>query len=169
MNIQDTINDLGLNEVELPRILKQRVDTIIDLQEKVKKATEEVNSDDSEENKEKLEEVKEYLNEYFDDAVEQLKSFAEKRKKEQAKEEQAKQEQAKQEQETAKVGSENTPKSEVKEEVEQKAEPIVTEKPTESIEAEPVKEKSNSGLGALLIGGVILVATLGAVNIMRNR
>ena len=164
MNIQDTINDLGLNEVELPRILKQRVDTIIDLQDKVKKATEEVNSDDSEENKEKLEEVKEYLNEYFDDAVEQLKSFAEKRK-----EEQAKQEQAKQEQETAKVGSENTPKSEVKEEVEQKAEPTVTEKPTEPIEAEPVKEKSNSGLGALLIGGVILVATLGAVNIMRNR
>ena len=164
MNIQDTINDLGLNEVELPRILKQRVDTIIDLQDKVKKATEEVNSDDSEENKEKLEEVKEYLNEYFDDAVEQLKSFAEKRKQEQAK-----QEQAKQEQETAKVGSENTPKSEVKEEVEQKAEPIVKEKPTEPIEAEPVKEKSNSGLGALLIGGVILVATLGAVNIMRNR
>lgn len=164
MNIQDTINDLGLNEVELPRILKQRVDTIIDLQDKVKKATEEVNSDDSEENKEKLEEVKEYLNEYFDDAVEQLKSFAEKRKQEQAK-----QQQAKQEQETAKVGSENTPKSEVKEEVEQKAEPIVTEKPTEPIEAEPVKEKSNSGLGALLIGGVILVATLGAVNIMRNR
>jgi len=169
MNIQDTINDLGLNEVELPRILKQRVDTIIDLQDKVKKATEEVNSDDSEENKEKLEEVKEYLNEYFDDAVEQLKSFAEKRKEEQAKQEQAKQEQAKQEQETAKVGSENTPKSEVKEEVEQKAEPTVTEKPTEPIEAEPVKEKSNSGLGALLIGGVILVATLGAVNIMRNR
>ena len=164
MNIQDTINDLGLNEVELPRILKQRVDTIIDLQDKVKKATEEVNSDDSEENKEKLEEVKEYLNEYFDDAVEQLKSFAEKRKQEQAK-----QQQAKQEQETAKVGSENTPKSEVKEEVEQKAEPIVTEKPAEPIEAEPVKEKSNSGLGALLIGGVILVATLGAVNIMRNR
>ena len=164
MNIQDTINDLGLNKVELPRILKQRVDTIIDLQDKVKKATEEVNSDDSEENKEKLEEVKEYLNEYFDDAVEQLKSFAEKRKQEQAK-----QQQAKQEQETAKVGSENTPKSEVKEEVEQKAEPIVTEKPAEPIEAEPVKEKSNSGLGALLIGGVILVATLGAVNIMRNR
>ena len=76
----------------------------------------------------------------------------------------------KQEQETAKVGSENTPKSEVRDEVKPKTEQKeATEKQPESVEAEPVKEKSNGGLGALLIGGVILVATLGAVNIMRNR
>ena len=34
MNIQDTINELQLESVELPRILNQRVKTIIDLQKK---------------------------------------------------------------------------------------------------------------------------------------
>ena len=157
MNIQDTINELGLQEVELPKILGQRVSAVKDLQNKVELATKEVEENGTDENKEKLQEIEEYLEEYYQDAVEQLKSFAKKHKE-------------KQEQETAKVGSENSPKSEVKEEVEQKTEPNVkTEKQPESVQAEPVKEKSNSGLGALLIGGVILVATLGAVNIMRNR
>lgn len=157
MNIQDTINELGLQEVELPKILGQRVSAVKDLQNKVELATKEVNENGTDENKEKLEEIQEYLNEYFTDAVEQLKSFAKKHKE-------------KQEQETAKVGSENTPKSEVIDEVKPKTEQKEsTEKQTESVQAEPVKEKSNSGLGALLIGSVILVATLGAVNIMRNR
>lgn len=167
MNIQDTINELELQEVKLPRILSQRVNTVKDLQEKVALATKEVEEDDSEENKAKLEEINDYLTEYYQDAVEQLKSFAKKHKEKMQKEAEEKE---KQEQETAKVGSENTPKSEVKDEVKPKAEQKeATEKQPESVEAEPVKEKSNSGLGALLIGGVILVATLGAVNIMRNR
>lgn len=157
MNIQDTINELGLQEVELPKILGQRVSAVKDLQNKVELATKEVNENGTDENKEKLQEIEEYLEEYNQDAVEQLKSFAKKHKE-------------KQEQETAKVGSENTPKSEVKDEVETKTQQkVATEKQPESVEAEPVKEKSNSGLGALLIGGVILIATLGAVNIMRNR
>jgi cobalamin biosynthesis Mg chelatase CobN len=157
MNIQDTINELGLQEVELPKILGQRVSAVKDLQNKVELATKEVNENGTDENKEKLQEIEEYLEEYYQDAVEQLKSFAKKHKE-------------KQEQETAKVGSENTKKSEVKDEVETKTQQkVATEKQPESVEAEPVKEKSNSGLGALLIGGVILVATLGAVNIMRNR
>ena len=171
MNIQDTINELELQEVKLPRILSQRVNTVKDLQEKVALATKEVEEDDNEENKAKLEEINDYLTEYYQDAVEQLKSFAKKHKEKMQKEaeEKEKQEQEK-EQETAKVGSENTPKSEVKDEVKPKTEQKeATEKQPESVEAEPVKEKSNSGLGALLIGGVILVATLGAVNIMRNR
>lgn len=167
MNIQDTINELELQEVKLPRILSQRVNTVKDLQEKVALATKEVEEDDSEENKAKLEEINDYLTEYYQDAVEQLKSFAKKHKEKMQKEAEEKE---KQEQETAKVGSENTPKSEVKDEVKPKTEQKeATEKQPESVEAEPVKEKSNSGLGALLIGGVILVATLGAVNIMRNR
>lgn len=165
MNIQDTINELELQEVKLPRILSQRVNTVKDLQEKVALATKEVEEDDSEENKAKLEEINDYLTEYYQDAVEQLKSFAKKHKEKLQKEAEEKQKQ-----ETAKVGSENTPKSEVKDEVKPKTEQKeATEIQPESVEAEPVKEKSNSGLGALLIGGVILVATLGAVNIMRNR
>ena len=78
MNIQDTINELQLESVELPRILNQRVKTIIDLQKKVELAQKEVESDDNDENKAKLEEINDYLNEYFTDAVEQLKSFAKK-------------------------------------------------------------------------------------------
>lgn len=167
MNIQDTINELELQEVKLPRILSQRVNTVKDLQEKVALATKEVEEDDNEENKAKLDEINDYLTEYYQDAVEQLKSFAKKHKEKMQKEAEEKE---KQEQETAKVGSENTPKSEVKDEVKPKTEQKeATEKQPESVEAEPVKEKSNGGLGALLIGGVILVATLGAVNIMRNR
>lgn len=146
MNIQDTINELGLQEVELPKILGQRVSAVKDLQNKVQLATKEVEENGTDENKEKLEEIQEYLNEYFEDAVGQLKNFAQKHNEKMK------------EQETEKA------------EVEQKTEPNVkTEKQPESVEAKPVKEKSNSGLGALLIGGVILVATLGAVNIMRNR
>lgn len=164
MNIQDTINELQLESVELPRILNQRVKTIIDLQKKVELAQKEVESDDNDENKAKLEEINDYLNEYFTDAVEQLKSFAkkhtEKMKKEAELKEKEKEAELKEEEKEAKV------KDEVKSKTEQKE---ATEKQTESVEAEPQKEKSNGGLGALLIGGVILVATLGAVNIMRNR
>lgn len=162
MNIQDTINELGLQEVQLPNILGQRVGAVKDLQNKVELATKEVEENGTDENKDKLKEIEEYLDEYYKDAVEQLKNFAKKHKEEQ--------ETAKEEQETAKVESENTPKAEVKDEVKLKTEQKeATEKQTESVEAEPQKEKSNGGLGALLIGGVILVATLGAVNIMRNR
>ena len=53
MNIQDTINELQLESVELPRILNQRVKTIIDLQKKVELAQKEVEYDDNDENKAK--------------------------------------------------------------------------------------------------------------------
>tara|TARA_B110000208_G_C11523178_1_gene341416 strand:+ start:126 stop:500 length:375 start_codon:yes stop_codon:yes gene_type:complete len=42
----------------------------------------------------------------------------------------------------------------------------------EELDAKPTDgddEKKSSGMGALLIGGVLLVATLGAVNIMRKK
>lgn len=149
MNIQDTIKELQLESVELPRILNQRVKTIIDLQKKVELAQKEVESDDNDENKAKLEEINDYLNEYFTDAVEQLKSFAKKHT-----------EKMKKEAEATKEAEVTKKATETKE---------ATEKQLESEQAEPIKEKSNGGLGALLIGGVILVATLGAVNIMRNR
>ncbi len=151
MNIQDTINELGLQEVELPKILGQRVSAVKDLQNKVELATKEVNENGTDENKEKLEEIEEYLNEYFKDAVEQLKTFSVKHTEKMKKE------------------AEATKEVEAIKEAEATKETEATEKQTESVQAEPVKEKSNSGLGALLIGGVILVATLGAVNIMRNR
>lgn len=127
MNIQDTINELGLDRDTLPRILSQRVATVEDLVSKVALAEKEVADDPTEESEAKLQEVKSYTEEYFKDAKEQLKSYKKKLEKKLEKE--------------------------------------------EVLEAKPVveEEKKSSSMGGLLIGGVLLIATLGAVNILRKR
>jgi hypothetical protein len=132
MNIQDTISELGLDIDNLPRILKQRVATVEDLQTKIGLAEQEVADDPTEESEAKLKEVKDYTTEYFDDVKSQLESYkARLEKKEEKKEEKKK---------------------------------VLEAKPTDGDD-----EKKSSGMGALLIGGVLLVATLGAVNIMRKK
>jgi hypothetical protein len=136
MNIQDTITELGLDNDSLPRILKQRVATVLDLQSKIELAEEEVSDDPTEDNKAKLNEIKEYSIEYFNDAKGQLESYKRRLDK----------------QSDAKA----------KEDADAKAKEDADVKPNED------DEKKSSGLGALLIGGVLLVATLGAVNIMRK-
>ncbi len=134
MNIQDTIKELGLDRDTLPRILSQRVATVEDLVLKVALAEKEVAEESTDESQAKLEEVKTYTDEYFKDAVEQLKSYKNKLDKKAEAEKEAK----------------------VKEEV-LDAKPVVEE------------EKKSSNMGGLLIGGVLLIATLGAVNILRKR
>lgn len=142
MNIQDTLTELGLDRDTLPRILSQRVATVEDLVSKVALAEKEVADEPTEESQAKLEEVKTYTDEYFKDAQEQLKSYKKKldKKAEADKEAKAKED------------------AKAKEEV-------------EVVDAKPVvdEEKKSSGMGALLIGGVLLVATLGAVNILRKK
>ena len=145
MNIQDTITEFGLDKDSLPRILSQRVATVDDLVSKVALAEKEVADEPTEESQAKLEEVKTYTEEYFKDVQEQLKSYKKKldKKAEAKKESEAKEE------------SEAKKESEAKEEV---------------LDAKVVDEgEKSSGMGALLIGGVLLVATLGAVNILRKR
>tara|TARA_R110002050_G_scaffold15703_1_gene48052 strand:+ start:241 stop:663 length:423 start_codon:yes stop_codon:yes gene_type:complete len=140
MNIQDTITELGLDRESLPRILSQRVATVEDLVSKVALAEKEVADEPTEESQAKLDEVKTYTEEYFKDAQEQLKSYKKKLdKKAEAEKE-------------AKAKEEAKPKEEVLE-----AKPVVEE------------EKKSSNMGGLLIGGVLLIATLGAVNILRKR
>lgn len=147
MNIQDTITELGLDRESLPRILSQRVATVEDLVSKVALAEKEVADEPTEESQAKLDEVKTYTEEYFKDAQEQLKSYKKKLDKKAEAEKEAK---AKEE-----------AKEEVKEEVKPKE---------EVLEAKPVvEEKKSSNMGGLLIGGVLLIATLGAVNILRKR
>ena len=139
MNVQDTITEFGLDKDSLPRILSQRVATVEDLFSKVALAEKEVADEPTEESQAKLEEVKTYTEEYFKDVQEQLKSY---KKKLDKKAEAQKEAEAKEE-------------SEAKEEV---------------LDAKVVDEgEKSSGMGALLIGGVLLVATLGAVNILRKR
>eukprot|EP01052_Picozoa_sp_SAG31_P005028 SAG31_NODE_215_length_20054_cov_5.262440_17_plen_140_part_00 len=139
MNIQDTITELGLDRDSLPRILGQRVATVEDLSSKVALAEKEVADDPTEESQAKLDEVKTYTDEYFKDAQEQLKSYKKKLDKKAEAEKEAK------------AKEEAKPKEEV-------------------LEAKPVvEEKKSSNMGGLLIGGVLLIATLGAVNILRKR
>ncbi len=139
MNIQDTITELGLDKDSLPRILGQRVATVEDLVSKVALAEKEVADDPTEESQAKLDEVKTYTEEYFKDAQEQLKSYKKKLDKKAEAEKEAK------------AKEEAKPKEEV-------------------LEAKPVvEEKKSSNIGGLLIGGVLLIATLGAVNILRKK
>lgn len=139
MNIQDTITELGLDRESLPRILSQRVATVEDLVSKVALAEKEVADDPTEESQAKLDEVKTYTEEYFKDAQEQLKSYKKKLDK----------------------------KAEAEKEAKAKEE---TKAKEEVLEANPVvEEKKSSNMGGLLIGGVLLIATLGAVNILRKR
>ena len=128
MNIQDTISELGLDIDNLPRILKQRVATVEDLQTKIGLAEQEVADDPTDESEAKLKEVKDYTTEYFDDVKSQLESYKARLEKKEEKKE------------------------------------VLVAKPTDGDD-----EKKSSGMGALLIGGVLLVATLGAVNIMRKK
>jgi len=143
MNIQDTLTELGLDKDTLPRILSQRVATVEDLVSKVALAEKEVADEPTEESQAKLDEVKTYTEEYFKDAQEQLKSYKKKLDKKAEAEKEAK----------------------AKEEAKEEAKPK-----EEVLEAKPVvEEKKSSNMGGLLIGGVLLIATLGAVNILRKR
>ena len=137
MNIQDTITELGLDNENLPRILKQRVATVEDLVSKVALAEKEVADEPTEESQAKLEEVKNYTDEYIKDAQEQLESY----------------------------------KAKLDKKADEKAKTDAEDNKKEVLEAKPIVEveKKSSGISGWLIGGVLLVATLGAVNIMRKQ
>ena len=141
MNIQDTIKELGLELDKLPRILSQRVATVEDLLTKVEQAEKNVSENPNEESQAELNEIKEYTAEYYKDAVEQLENYKGKLDKKA-------EDEAKKEAEKEKIND--------------------VEAEAEVVEAKAENEKS-SGLGTLLIGGALLIATLGAVNILRKR
>lgn len=151
MNIQDTIKELGLIDIKLPRILNQRVNTINTLNEKIEAAHKEHEANPSEDSETKLNEIKDYAKEYFDDVVGQLKAFKSKR--------------------DAKIEKEKA-QNETKETQETKKDDLASVKedtPTKTKDDDKKEEKKSSGWGMILLGGVVLAATLGAVNIMRNK
>ena len=139
MNIKDTIAEIGLENETLPRILNQRVETIIDLQSKIVLAEKEVADEPTEESKAKLQDIKDYSLEYFNDAKEQLESY--------------------------KIKLDKKANADAK---------IIADADAKIIadadaEAKKSKDEESNGIGGWLIGGVLLVATLGAVNIMRKK
>ena len=158
MNIQDTIKELGLDNEKLPRILQQRVNTAQSLIEKVELAKAEHEKEPTEESEKSLNQVTEYSKEYFEDAIELLKSH---KQKVNAKLEKAK---AKEEAEKISEAKAEEKLDEVKKEAKTEDQPNVKKE-----EVAPKEESSSGGWGALLIGGVVLVATLGAVNILKNK
>jgi hypothetical protein len=133
MNIQDTLNQNGLELDSLPKILKQRVLTIRTVQEKLDVAKLEHEENPTEESQAKLKEIQDYFDEYVSDVNEQLENHKAKMVR--------LEEKAEKERKTAE-GVDNGGNSD---------------------------EKKSSGWGGLIIGGILLVATLGAVNIMRNK
>ena len=133
MNIQDTLNQNGLELDSLPKILKQRVLTIRTVQEKLDVAELEHEQLPTEESQAKLKEIQDYFDEYVSDVNEQLENHKAKMVR-----------------------------------LEEKAEK--ERKTAESVADEgKTDDKKSSGWGGLIIGGILLVATLGAVNIMRNK
>lgn len=123
MKIQDTINELGLEQESLPRILNQRINSVKELIKNLETAREEYNDNPSPESEEKLSEVEDYVREYFKDVEQQLRNYKSKQD------------------EKTKVAEPNGDNKE---------------------------KKKDNGVAGLLIGGVVLVATLGAVNVLNK-
>lgn len=134
MKIEDTINELGLEQESLPRILNQRINSVKELIKNLETAREEYNDNPSLESEEKLSEVEDFVKEYFNDVEQQLKSYNSKQD-EKSNYQKAKEHQKKN---IAEPNDENKEK------------------------------KKDNGLAGLLIGGVVLVATIGAVNILNK-
>jgi hypothetical protein len=143
----ETIRELltKLNN-QVPPSMAKRLDGLQSLQEKLRVAKEEFQEAQTEENEEALEDIKEYIADQTEDVIEDLKVLV--RRKKFADEEQK--------------ASENTPKTD--EASKSNEEPKGDEKPKD----EEKKEKSGLGVFGMVFGGVLLVASLGAINYFRN-
>jgi hypothetical protein len=141
--------DLLLEQLEnrIPQSLAKKIDKLDDLNDKLEVAEQEFLADDSDENNESLSEIKDYIEEFEQEIVEQLEALNNKRKEDDAK--------AK-----AKVVAQQKPVVETPK--------VVT--PTTEIPSQENKEekKEGSGVLGLVIGGILLVGSLGAINYFKN-
>lgn len=127
----------------IPQSLQKKIDKLDDLNDKLKVAEQEFIADDSNENNESLGEIQDYIEEFEEEIVEQLEALYEKRKEEIAK---------------------------AKEKVVAPQRPIVQQQTNNNPEPETPKEekKESSGVLGLVIGAVLLVGSLGAINYFKN-
>jgi hypothetical protein len=127
----------------IPQSLQKKIDKLDDLNDKLKVAEQEFIADDSNENNESLGEIQDYIEEFEEEIVEQLEALYEKRKEEIAK---------------------------AKEKVVAPQIPIVQQQTNNNPEPETPKEekKESSGVLGLVIGAVLLVGSLGAINYFKN-
>ena len=133
----------------IPSSLAKRLDDLDDLHDKLELSAQDYDKNPSDENREKYNEVMEYVEEIEQGIVRDLQALLEKKKAEQlAKEQKA-----------------NEPANEPAKE------PTPTPSANPTTEAKETKEekKEGSGVLALVIGGVLLIASFGAINYFRKQ
>ena len=153
----ETINDLlKALDNKVPASIAKRLDGLTKLNDKLVLAREEHGANPTEESQEKLEQIIEFITETQDDLREDLAELVAKKREADAKARQLAKNRADAE---AKKSAEALKE---KEELEQKE---LLEK--EALEATPItdpKKKSGIGWGGLVIGGVLLIVSAGAIN-----
>lgn len=128
---------------KIPSSLGKKIDSLDGLEEKIEAIEDDLENDNTPEKEAKLKQIKDYASDLYDEIVDDLEELVEERKSNQAKAIA----QQKKEQELAKREAYEKAKK----------------------EAEEKEKKESGGWGYLLLGGVLLAASLGAINIMKKR
>jgi len=123
--------DLLLEKLDgrIPQSLAKKIDKLDDLDEKLKVAKQEFNSEPSDENKESILEIEDFIEDFEEEIVEQLENLV------------------------------NNKNNDVTKDVN-------TQKTT--IPASTEEKKESSGVLGIVIGAVLLVGSLGAINYFKN-
>ena len=138
--------DLLLEQLDnkIPQSLAKKIDKLDDLNEKLELAENEYESDPSEENKESLDEINDYIETFELEIIQQLQSIVNNKRQSDAKSKEVR------------TPSPIPARQQINE-----------QKPnTEQVKTEEKKE--SSGVLGLVIGAVLLVGSLGAINYFKN-
>ena len=162
----ETINDLlKALDNKVPASIAKRLDGLTKLNDKLVVAREENDANPTEESQEKLEQIIEFITETQDDLREDLAELVAKKREADAKARQIAKNRA--DAEAKKSADAEALKAKEKEELEQKE---LLEK--EALDATPItetKKKSGIGWGSLVIGGVLLIVSAGAINYLGKK
>lgn len=133
--------DLLLEKLDntIPQSLAKKIDKLDQLDDKLELAEQDFNSDPSDENKESLQEIKDYIEEFEEEICEQLETLYNNKKN-----------------------------NDGKVVVEEKKPIVEAPKNNANTEPENKDKKESSGVLGLVIGGILLVGSLGAINYFKN-
>ena len=157
----ETINDLlKALDNKVPASIAKRLDGLNKLNEKLAVVRQEHDELPTEESQEKLDEIVEFITDTQEDLREDLAELVAKKREAEDKARQIAKKKA--DEDAKKLEEEEALKAKEKEELEQKE---LLEK--EKLEATPItetKNKSGIGWGGLVLGGVLLIVSAGAIN-----
>jgi len=158
----ETINGLlKALDNKVPASIAKRLDGLQKLNEKLAGARAEYQADPTEESREKLDEIEDFLGDTQDDLIEDLSSLLEQKRSDDLK---AREAQARELQASEKQARELKQKEDLeKKELEEKALGLDGKTKIET------KKESKIGWGSLLLGGVLLVVTGGAIKYFGNK